>query len=105
MAAKQHGAPKVVANWVLRDVMQALNERELSIDDSPFTPGDLARLIRLAEAERCQLTLAISSKRALPNDAQPDPGGHQGQELHLTLLLRQLCSLFTKTLLLPMSKK
>jgi aspartyl-tRNA(Asn)/glutamyl-tRNA(Gln) amidotransferase subunit B len=48
-ASKQHGAPKVVANWVLRDVMQALNERELAIDDSPFSPDALARLIRMVD--------------------------------------------------------
>jgi len=48
-AAKQHGAPKVVANWLLRDVLQALNERELAIDDSPLTPDGLARLIRMVE--------------------------------------------------------
>jgi aspartyl-tRNA(Asn)/glutamyl-tRNA(Gln) amidotransferase subunit B len=48
-AAKQHGAPKVVANWILRDVMQALKERELAIDDSPFSPDGLARLIRMVD--------------------------------------------------------
>jgi aspartyl-tRNA(Asn)/glutamyl-tRNA(Gln) amidotransferase subunit B len=48
-AAKQHGASKVVANWILRDVMQALNERELAIDDSLFSPEGLARLIRMVD--------------------------------------------------------
>jgi len=48
-ASKQHGSPKVVANWILRDVMQALNERELAIGDSPFSPDALARLIRMVD--------------------------------------------------------
>jgi aspartyl-tRNA(Asn)/glutamyl-tRNA(Gln) amidotransferase subunit B len=60
-AAKQHGAPKVVANWVLRDVMQALNERELSIDDSPFSPDGLARLIRMVDESKT----TVKSARAL----------------------------------------
>jgi aspartyl-tRNA(Asn)/glutamyl-tRNA(Gln) amidotransferase subunit B len=51
-AAKQHGAPKVVANWILRDVMQALKERELAIDDSPFSPDGLARLIRMVDESK-----------------------------------------------------
>jgi len=48
-AAKQHGAPKVVANWILRDVMQALNALEWAIDDSPLSPDALARLIRMVD--------------------------------------------------------
>jgi len=48
-AATQHGAPKAVANWLLRDVMQALNERELAIDDSRLSPDGLARLIRMVD--------------------------------------------------------
>jgi aspartyl-tRNA(Asn)/glutamyl-tRNA(Gln) amidotransferase subunit B len=47
--AKQHGAPKLVANWILRDVMQALKERELAIDDSPLAPEALAQLIRMVD--------------------------------------------------------
>jgi aspartyl-tRNA(Asn)/glutamyl-tRNA(Gln) amidotransferase subunit B len=48
-AAKQHGVPKVVANWILRDVMQALKELELAIEDSLFSPEALAQLIRLVD--------------------------------------------------------
>lgn len=48
-AANQHGTPKVVANWILRDVMQALKELELAIDDSPLSPEGLARLIRMVD--------------------------------------------------------
>ncbi len=46
---EQHGAPKVVANWILRDVMQALNEREMAIDDSRLAPEALAKLIRMVD--------------------------------------------------------
>ncbi len=49
VAAERHGAPKVVANWILRDVMQALNELEMALDDSPFSPEALAQLISLVD--------------------------------------------------------
>jgi aspartyl-tRNA(Asn)/glutamyl-tRNA(Gln) amidotransferase subunit B len=37
------------ANWILRDVLRALKERELEIEDSRLAPEALARLIALVE--------------------------------------------------------
>jgi aspartyl-tRNA(Asn)/glutamyl-tRNA(Gln) amidotransferase subunit B len=42
-------AAKQVANWILRDVMQALKERDQSIEDSALSSEGLAALIRLVE--------------------------------------------------------
>ena len=36
-----------MANWILRDVMAALNEQEMEIDDCALEPGALATLIGL----------------------------------------------------------
>ncbi len=60
VAARRHGAAKVVANWILRDVMQALNERELSIDASPLSPEALARLIGMVDENRTTVKSARS---------------------------------------------
>jgi len=51
-AAKAHGTPKSVANWMLRDVLQALKERELEIDQTKLEPGALAALLRLVDDAR-----------------------------------------------------
>jgi aspartyl-tRNA(Asn)/glutamyl-tRNA(Gln) amidotransferase subunit B len=48
-AARIHGKAKTVANWVLRDVMQALKERDQSIEDSALSSEGLAALIRLVD--------------------------------------------------------
>ncbi len=48
-AAKQHGEAKSVANWILRDVMQALKERELALEQTRLSADALARLIRLVD--------------------------------------------------------
>jgi aspartyl-tRNA(Asn)/glutamyl-tRNA(Gln) amidotransferase subunit B len=38
---------KTLANWILRDVLRALNEAELEIEQSKLTPTALAALLRL----------------------------------------------------------
>ncbi len=48
-AAAVHGEAKPVANWLLRDVLQALRERDREIESAAITPEALARLIRLVE--------------------------------------------------------
>jgi aspartyl-tRNA(Asn)/glutamyl-tRNA(Gln) amidotransferase subunit B len=44
--------PKAIANWLLRDVMQALKEREGEIDRTALRPEALAALVRLVEEGR-----------------------------------------------------
>jgi aspartyl-tRNA(Asn)/glutamyl-tRNA(Gln) amidotransferase subunit B len=45
-------AAKSAANWVQRDVLQALGERGLELDAARLEPGALARLIAMVEAGR-----------------------------------------------------
>lgn len=47
--AGELGAPRSAANWILRDVLRALKDRELEIEDSQLGPEALARLIGLVE--------------------------------------------------------
>ena len=62
-AARAHGQPKPVANWILRDVMQALNERDLSIDDSALSADGLAVLMRMVDDGK---TTAKTARDLLP---------------------------------------
>jgi aspartyl-tRNA(Asn)/glutamyl-tRNA(Gln) amidotransferase subunit B len=47
--AGELGSARSAANWILRDVLRALKERELEIEDGRLAPGALARLIALVE--------------------------------------------------------
>jgi aspartyl-tRNA(Asn)/glutamyl-tRNA(Gln) amidotransferase subunit B len=51
-AAKVSNEPKVTANWMLRDVLAQLKERECEIDATQLTPSALAKLIALVEDGR-----------------------------------------------------
>jgi aspartyl-tRNA(Asn)/glutamyl-tRNA(Gln) amidotransferase subunit B len=46
------GAPKAVANWITRDLLRELKERELELQEVALTPAMLASLIHLVEAGR-----------------------------------------------------
>jgi len=56
-------AAKSAANWLLRDVLQALGELELEIDESQLTPQALATLIQLVESGK---TTAKSARGLVP---------------------------------------
>jgi aspartyl-tRNA(Asn)/glutamyl-tRNA(Gln) amidotransferase subunit B len=45
-------APKAVANWMTRDLLRELKEREVDLADVAITPAILASLIRLIEEGR-----------------------------------------------------
>jgi aspartyl-tRNA(Asn)/glutamyl-tRNA(Gln) amidotransferase subunit B len=47
--AAELGSARSAANWILRDVLRALKQHELEIEDSRLTPAALARLIALVE--------------------------------------------------------
>jgi aspartyl-tRNA(Asn)/glutamyl-tRNA(Gln) amidotransferase subunit B len=51
-ATRAHGTAKTVANWLQRDVLQALKERELEIEQSRLAPEALAALLRLVDEAR-----------------------------------------------------
>ncbi len=48
-AARAHGDGRAVANWVLRDVLQALSDQELEIEDAALEPEALAALLKLVD--------------------------------------------------------
>lgn len=50
--AKGCGAPKSAANWITRDVLRELKERECEIEDLALTPAILGSLIGLVEEGR-----------------------------------------------------
>ena len=50
--ARDCGAPKVAANWITRDVLRELKERECELEDLSLTPGMLGKLIALVEEGR-----------------------------------------------------
>jgi len=62
-AAIAHGQPKAVANWVLRDVLQATKACEMEIDAIAITPESLASLIRMVDDGK---TTAKSARGLLP---------------------------------------
>ena len=51
-AVASYGQAKPVANWILRDLLQALGEQEREIDEAAITPEALASLIRLVDEGR-----------------------------------------------------
>jgi aspartyl-tRNA(Asn)/glutamyl-tRNA(Gln) amidotransferase subunit B len=71
-AVRAYGEAKPVANWVLRDVLQALNERGLDADAVALAPEALAGLLRLVDAGR---VTAASARAILPElvDRGGDP--------------------------------
>jgi aspartyl-tRNA(Asn)/glutamyl-tRNA(Gln) amidotransferase subunit B len=60
-AARAHGTPKTIANWVLRDVLGALRERGGEIEAAGLRPEALAALARLVDEGR----VTPASARAL----------------------------------------
>jgi aspartyl-tRNA(Asn)/glutamyl-tRNA(Gln) amidotransferase subunit B len=49
-AVEIHGTAKTVANWMLRDILKALGELELEINDAKLTPKAFAQLLELVDA-------------------------------------------------------
>lgn len=51
-ATRACGAPKAVANWMTRDLLRELKERELELEEAAITPTMLASLIGLMDGGR-----------------------------------------------------
>jgi len=62
-ATAAHGTAKAVANWMLRDLREALSEQELEIEAARITPESFAALMKLVDAGR---TTAKSARDLLP---------------------------------------
>ncbi len=59
-ALETYDAPKPVANWIMSQVLEYLNETGKTIDDFPIEPDRLAELVRLFDEDR--VTSNASSK-------------------------------------------
>jgi aspartyl-tRNA(Asn)/glutamyl-tRNA(Gln) amidotransferase subunit B len=46
------GSPKAASNWIIRDLLRVLKERDLEVEQTALTPAMLAALIRLVDAGR-----------------------------------------------------
>jgi len=51
-AARIHGEAKKIANWMLRDLLALLKDREVEIDALAIQPGALAALVELVDSGR-----------------------------------------------------
>jgi len=72
-ALETYDAPKAVANWIMSDVREHLNEHDQEIDAFPIEPSRLAELARLFEEDR--VTSNASSTifdRMLDTDDDPE---------------------------------
>ncbi len=48
-AVKEGGEPKLVANWLLNDLLGILRENQIAFEDSPVSPPSLAELVKLVK--------------------------------------------------------
>jgi aspartyl-tRNA(Asn)/glutamyl-tRNA(Gln) amidotransferase subunit B len=62
-AARAHGNARSVANWVLRDVLAALRDRDAEIESAALAPAGFAALLRLVDEGR---VTAKSARSLLP---------------------------------------
>ncbi len=50
--ARASGSPKSASNWIIRDLLRVLKERDLEVEQTALSPDMLASLIRLVDAGR-----------------------------------------------------
>jgi len=50
-ACLAYDKPKLIANWILRDVLGYLNEQKKSLEQSPVSPAMIAELVRLIDSD------------------------------------------------------
>ncbi len=62
--ARAASLAKSVANWVLRDLLQALKEREAEFDGVKMTPASLAKIVTLVGDDR----LTVKNAREIFGD-------------------------------------
>jgi len=56
--ARATGNPKQASNWIMREVLQYLKEKNLTIEEFPVPPESLAELIKLVENQTITMTMA-----------------------------------------------
>ncbi len=57
-AARAHGHPKTAANWVMGEVLAAVNAAGMSLREFPVRPSDLAQLLNLVRDGKVSHTAA-----------------------------------------------
>ncbi len=62
-AAAAHGDARPVANWIRRDLLRALGEREIEIESAAIEPEALASLLRLVDEGK---VTAASARKLVP---------------------------------------
>ncbi len=67
-----HSKPKTVANWILRDLLGVLRDRNAEVEDLAITPKALANLVALVDAGRLTVKNARELFPALV-DGKADP--------------------------------
>ena len=48
-AAEKNSRPKIIANWIINDLLSALSAASMTLEESPVTPAALAELTSLVE--------------------------------------------------------
>ena len=67
------GKPKKVSNWIMGETMRLLKEKEMDPEDITFAPGNLAKIVNLADAGTINNTAAKEVFEAVFNDnVDPD---------------------------------
>lgn len=73
--ARNSGNPKQASNWIMREILQFLKEREIEIDQFSVSPQSLAELILLVERNEISLTLA--KEKIFPKMIEEGKGARQ----------------------------
>jgi len=94
------GEPKAAANWVMGDLMGALNAEGKEIADSPVTPerlGELVALIRKGEISG-KIAKEVFAKMLSSGEAAPAIVEREGlQQISDSGALAQICLLYTSS--------
>ena len=65
--------PKKVSNWLMVEMMRLLKENDLDADQIPFSPENLAKLIKLTDDRTINSTVAKEVfEQVFANDVDPE---------------------------------
>jgi len=54
---RQYNNPKTVSNWVMGEVLRILKEKDMEVEEIPFTPSHLAELLTLIDNGTISITM------------------------------------------------
>lgn len=70
-AAKLSGKPKVIANWVLNEILKIMNEQKLDMPQIKTTPQELVALLSMLESGRINNTGAKTALQTMVLSGKP----------------------------------